>query len=677
MTDTLRPLVVFGDVNLSYDFGPEHPLTPRRFAPSVDLMRTVGADRFVEPRMATDDELARLHSRHYIETVREFSNDPRRSPADGIGPGDCPPFDGMHESSAAIAGGSIDAVDRILAGEVEHAFNPGGGLHHAMAARASGFCIYNDVALAVARARDAGHRVLYVDLDVHHGDGTQALFWDDPQVLTFSIHETGMSLFPGTGFVEEGGGPAALGTKVNVPLQPLTGDGSWLAAVERMLPALAAAFKPTFLVTQHGCDTHVNDPLAHLRLTTRAYRAATTLLDRIAHEHAGGRWLATGGGGYDGYRVVPRSWSLVWLAQAHREPPAHTDEAWRGRWAAEFGAFRSIAAAGPVPRPGGHGQAAAARPRRVKCQDRGACPDRGAGAPWRRSRMTAELGFVDAPGARLYYEVEGEGSPLTLIHAGVAHLRMWDAQVEAWRDRHRVIRYDTRGFGRTLVEDVPYSNRADLGAVLDHLGVEQTHLLGLSRGSMIATDFLVENPERVSSLTWVAGGLRGFEADEDPRLTAMWPEMERLEEAKDWEPLVELETQVWTDGPGQPANRVDPALRRQMIEWNMDNYRADQPANQPIQPEVPAAQLIDRIKVPALFIWGTFDEQPVLRAGEKLTAEVAWRAQPRFRGRGAHGQPRATPGVQPAGGRLPGRGRRGRELVANDWPKRLVDPDGS
>lgn len=236
--------------------------------------------------------------------------------------------------------------------------------------------------------------------------------------------------------------------------------------------------------------------------------------------------------------------------------------------------------------------------------------------------MTAESGFVDALGARLYYEADGEGTPLTLIHAGVAHLRMWDAQVEAWRDRHRVIRYDTRGFGRTLVDDVPYSNRDDLRAVLDHLGVERTHLLGLSRGSMIATDFLVENPERVMSLTWVAGGLRGFEPDDDPRLETVWPESERLEEAKEWEALVELETQVWTDGPGQTPDRVDPALRRQMIEWNLENYRAEQPANQPIQPEVPAAELLDRIKVPTLFIWGTFDEQPVLRTGENLVAKV-------------------------------------------------------
>jgi acetoin utilization protein AcuC len=245
----------------------------------------------------------------------------------------------MHRISATVAGGSIDALDRVLSGQAEHAFHPGGGLHHAMPDRASGFCIYNDVALAVARARDAGHRVLYVDLDVHHGDGTQQMFWEDPQVLTFSIHETGLALFPGTGFVEESGGDKAPGTAVNVPLQPYSGDASWLAGVRHVLPALADAFRPTFLVTQHGCDSHVFDPLAHLRLTTRAYREATLLLDEIAHRFCGGRWLATGGGGYDAYRVVPRSWSLIWFAQAHREPPEQTDTAWRERWRDEADRF--------------------------------------------------------------------------------------------------------------------------------------------------------------------------------------------------------------------------------------------------------------------------------------------------------------------------------------------------
>jgi acetoin utilization protein AcuC len=252
----------------------------------------------------------------------------------------------MHEASALVAGGSLAAAAAVLDGEASHAFNPGGGLHHAMAARASGFCIYNDVALAVAAARDAGHRVLSVDLDVHHGDGTQALFWDDPEVLTFSIHESGRTLFPGTGELDETGGPGAAGTSVNVPLDPMTSTPSWLAAVELVVPALAEAFRPTFLVSQHGCDSHVLDPLAHLRLTTDAYARATRLLDEVAHRWCDGRWVATGGGGYDAYRVVPRSWALVWLAQAHRATPEVTPVAWRARWADE------AAAHGQSPLPG-------------------------------------------------------------------------------------------------------------------------------------------------------------------------------------------------------------------------------------------------------------------------------------------------------------------------------------
>lgn len=251
----------------------------------------------------------------------------------------------MHEASAAVAGGSLAAMARLLDGSAEHAFHPGGGLHHAMPGHASGFCIYNDVALAVAAARDAGHRVLYVDLDVHHGDGVEAMFWDDPLVLTCSLHETGETLFPGSGGVEDRGGRLAPGRAVNVPLQPGTGDQSWLEAVRSVVPGLAEAFQPTFLVTQHGCDTHAYDPLAHVRLTTAAYAQATALLHELAHRHTAGRWLATGGGGYDAYRVVPRSWALVWLAQAHLDVPVTTPEPWRQRWAAEAAEYGQ----GPPP----------------------------------------------------------------------------------------------------------------------------------------------------------------------------------------------------------------------------------------------------------------------------------------------------------------------------------------
>ena len=327
--------MVYGPLSDRYDFGPQHPLTPRRFGPGIDLLRTTGAMRFLPPQPAEDGQLLRLHEARYIEMVKAFSRDQARPTAAGIGPGDCPAFPDMHTVSAAVAGGSMTAMDLILSGEEGHVFQPGGGLHHAMAGLASGFCIYNDVALAVARARDAGHRVLYVDLDVHHGDGVQALFWDDPEVLTVSLHETGEALFPGTGFESETGGQGAPGTAVNVPLEPFSGDGSWRPAFEMVVPALAEAFQPSVLVSQHGCDSHAYDPLAHLRLTTAAYAEATHALDAIAHAHCQGRWFATGGGGYDAYRVVPRSWALVWLAQAHSDVPGGIPATWRERWASE------------------------------------------------------------------------------------------------------------------------------------------------------------------------------------------------------------------------------------------------------------------------------------------------------------------------------------------------------
>ena len=329
-----QPLVVYGDASLAYDFGPGHPLTPKRFGPGIDLLRSVGADRFLSPPTAGEEALCRVHEPGYVATVRRVSRDPATASEAGFAPwGDNPPFRGMHGAAAAVAGGSIAAAAAILDGSTLRAFHPGGGLHHAMPSRASGFCIYNDVALAVALARDAGHRVMYVDLDVHHGDGVQAVFWDDPRVLTVSIHETGFALFPGSGHSVERGGPAALGSSVNVPLEPGTGDASWLAAVESVVPPLAAAWRPTFLVSQHGCDTHLYDPLAHLRLTTAAMGAAARLLDAVAEEHTGGRWLATGGGGYDIHRVVPRAWTLTWLAQARRPVPTAVPDDWLQRWA--------------------------------------------------------------------------------------------------------------------------------------------------------------------------------------------------------------------------------------------------------------------------------------------------------------------------------------------------------
>ncbi len=329
-------LLVYGPRSATYDFGPGHPLTPRRFGPGIDLLRAVGAEPGLAPEPAPDAELLWCHTRRYLEVVKRFSADPFGHGEAGIGEGgDDPPFAGMHDAGAMVAGGSLRALEAVLLGDAEHAFHPGGGLHHAMPDRASGFCIYDDPALAIARARRDGLRVLYVDLDVHHGDGVQAIHWDDPGVLTLSFHESGRYLFPGTGGVDELGEGAAAGTSVNVPMEPMTGEGPWSAAVRTLLPELAAAFGPDLIVSQHGADSHAWDPLAHLRVTTTAMGEAARLVDVVAHRYAAGRWLATGGGGYDAYRVVPRSWSLVWLAGAHRDVPDATPAGWRERWTAE------------------------------------------------------------------------------------------------------------------------------------------------------------------------------------------------------------------------------------------------------------------------------------------------------------------------------------------------------
>ena len=330
------PLLVFGPRSPAYDFGPSHPLTPRRFGPGIDLLRAVGAEPGLAPEPAPDDDLLACHTTRYLAVVKRLSADPDGSPGAGLGAvGDNPAFAGMHDAAAAVAGGSLRAIEAILRGDVEHAFHPGGGLHHAMPDRASGFCIYDDPALAIARARRDGLRVLYVDLDVHHGDGVQAIHAADPGVMTISVHESGRYLFPGTGFPGEIGVGAAAGTSVNVPLEPFTGEAVWLEAVETIVPLAAAAFGPDVIVSQHGADSHAWDPLAHLRVTTTAMGAAARLVDRLAHRHAAGRWLATGGGGYDAYRVVPRAWALTWLAGAHRDAPAAIPESWRERWAAD------------------------------------------------------------------------------------------------------------------------------------------------------------------------------------------------------------------------------------------------------------------------------------------------------------------------------------------------------
>jgi acetoin utilization protein AcuC len=304
--------VVWDERLLAYDFGPEHPLRPGRVALTMALAREAGLlerAKVVTPIALSGGDLARVHDLDYLAAVQATSESGLPVFEYGLSPGDNPPFPGMHEAAALVCGATVAAAAAILGGEALHTFSPAGGLHHAMPGRASGFCIYNDPAVAIAWMLEQGvERVAYVDVDVHHGDGVQAIFADEPRVLTISVHESGRFLFPGTGFAHEIGEGPARGTIANLPLPPSTTDDLYLPAFDAVVPKLVRAFEPDVLVTQLGCDSHYTDPLAHLGLTTRAYAELAGRLHDLAHTVTKGRWLATGGGGYQWASVVPRAW---------------------------------------------------------------------------------------------------------------------------------------------------------------------------------------------------------------------------------------------------------------------------------------------------------------------------------------------------------------------------------
>ena len=337
MTCTVH--VAWDDQLTGYNFGPGHPLAPIRVELTIQLARALGVldaegVTVVRPEPATDAELAYVHDLDYIEAVKQAGGAEPTLIAGryGLGTEDDPIFPGMHEASALVAGATLAAAQAVWKGTAEHGASIAGGLHHAMRDRASGFCVYNDPAIAISWLLSQGaERVAYVDIDVHHGDGVQAAFYNDPRVLTISLHEHPRTLFPGTGRASETGGPDAAGSAVNVALPAGTRDAGWLRAFHAVVPPLLRAFQPQVLVSQHGCDTHWMDPLANLELTIDAQRAAHAAIHQLAHETAGGRWLLTGGGGYELVQVVPRTWTHL-LAEATGRPldPAiPTPPVWR------------------------------------------------------------------------------------------------------------------------------------------------------------------------------------------------------------------------------------------------------------------------------------------------------------------------------------------------------------
>ena len=320
---TRKAVFLYRDAMSQHVLRGDHPMRPVRLMHTHRLLDAYGAfgseqSQLVDPRPATDEEVGSFHDTGYIEAVKALSKGERLSDAhlyNFSAAGDNPVYDGMYEAALLSSGGSLVAAEMVASGQADAAFNIGGGLHHAAAGRASGFCIFNDPVIAIKRLLSYGMRAAYVDIDVHHGDGVQEAFYDDPRVLTISVHESGRYLFPGTGSVEEVGSGNGRGYSVNLPLFPYTSDDLYLSCFREVVPPLLDAFKPDVLVTQLGIDTYYNDPLAHLLLSSNGF-------SQVVGEFAatGIPWVALGGGGYD-VEAVARCWALAYGVMSGQELP--------------------------------------------------------------------------------------------------------------------------------------------------------------------------------------------------------------------------------------------------------------------------------------------------------------------------------------------------------------------
>ena len=324
-----RAAFIYGDALSRHELRRGHPMRPVRLQYTYDLLEAYGAfdqstSLLVPPRPATEEELRWLHSPEYVAAVRSFGlglsgYDPQRFNLSAQG--DNPIYRGMFDAASLSTGASIVAAELVASREVDVAFNISGGLHHAAADHASGFCVFNDPAVAISYLLQRGLRVAYLDIDAHHGDGVQEFFFADDRVLTISIHESGQFLFPGTGFVSEIGSGTGVGYSVNLPLYPYTDDETYLSAFHDVVPPLLKAFAPDVLVTQLGIDTYHSDPLTHLQMTTRGYVEAVREMARL-----GIPWLALGGGGYN-LSAVARSWTLAYGVMLDVEWPDQLPEA--------------------------------------------------------------------------------------------------------------------------------------------------------------------------------------------------------------------------------------------------------------------------------------------------------------------------------------------------------------
>lgn len=334
-----------------YDFGPEHPFTPARLAMLLDLIHTLGhATSPIAAPAATREEILTVHDEAYVAMVEALDRGESRPQAEqfGLGTPDNPIFPGMDLAARWLVGGTLHGARLLMEGAETRVLQLGGGLHHAQKNRAAGFCMYNDLAVAIRAMVRHGWRVAYLDIDLHHGDGVQSLFYDSDQVLTISLHETGHYLYPGTGHIQELGAGTARGLSVNIPLEPFTESESYLEAFDAVVPRALEWFSPHVLVVQAGADAHFADPLGDLALTTQTFQALYRRMLDLAAERTQGRALFTLGGGYEA-QVVARVWTILYLTLMDLPIPEQLPEAWLDRWRELLGPEVGRTLHDPVP----------------------------------------------------------------------------------------------------------------------------------------------------------------------------------------------------------------------------------------------------------------------------------------------------------------------------------------
>jgi acetoin utilization protein AcuC len=328
---------------LKHDFGSGHVFKIHRLGLAFELIEAYGlADpesvHRIQPREATEEEACVFHSQGYLETLRLASSGmwvPNLF-AHGLGTGDNPVFPDVYDWAMSVAGGSIDASKALLQGRARRAFNMSGGLHHAMPSRASGFCHVNDAVLAIHELLRAGKRVAYVDIDAHHGDGVEHAFYSRNDVLTISIHQSGYTIFPGSGFVEDAGDSEGEGFAVNIPLMPGAGDAAYDRSMEEVILPALEAFAPDVLTTQLGADAITGDVVANLQLSLRCFERCVDHFRKLDLP-----WLAFGGGGYNVGNVV-RAWTLAWARMVEADLADEIPSEWAAAAASSGVAVASL-----------------------------------------------------------------------------------------------------------------------------------------------------------------------------------------------------------------------------------------------------------------------------------------------------------------------------------------------